>query len=196
VTSGLESGARVILNKCISLACFGLDLMRNYRYIPRVTVPVAILASLLAPSTRASPVPRRVPLLCLSCASPVPLPRSPTSSRTVVLNPTHARTCTCAARHGRRDSADRKRAQSPQSLPTRRRASVAARGRVRLDARLALGVDACLARVVLPRLHYGLLTLCPARVISVRARARCLPCLARSLLALAPLLPPSLTPSP
>ena len=69
MTSGLESGARVILNKCISLACFGLDLMRNYRYIPRVTVPVAILASLLAPSTRASPVP----LLCLSCASPVPL---------------------------------------------------------------------------------------------------------------------------
>ena len=189
----------MILNKCISLACFGLDLMRNYRYIPRVTVPVAILASLLAPS----PVPllclscaSPVPLLCLSCASPVPLPRSPTSSRTVVLNPTHARTCTCAARHGRRDSADRKRAQSPQSLPTRRRASVAARGRVRLDARLALGVDACLARVVLPRLHYGLLTLCPARVISVRARARCLPCLARSLLALAPLLPPSLTPSP
>ncbi len=43
IQSGLESGARVMFNKCISLACFPLDIMRNYRCIGRVNVPVAIL---------------------------------------------------------------------------------------------------------------------------------------------------------
>jgi hypothetical protein len=43
IQSGLESGARVMFNKCISLACFPLDIMRNYRCIGRVNVPVAIM---------------------------------------------------------------------------------------------------------------------------------------------------------
>ena len=43
VQSGLESGARVAFNKCISFACFPLDIMRNYRAMPRITVPVGIM---------------------------------------------------------------------------------------------------------------------------------------------------------
>jgi pimeloyl-ACP methyl ester carboxylesterase len=43
IQSGLESGARVILNKCISLVCLPLDIMRNYRCLPRVRAPVAIM---------------------------------------------------------------------------------------------------------------------------------------------------------
>jgi len=43
VQSGLESGARVAFNKCVSIACFPLDIFRNYRVVPKIKCQVAIM---------------------------------------------------------------------------------------------------------------------------------------------------------
>ena len=43
VQSGIESGGRVAFNHCISIACFPLDIFRNYRAMPRIKSPCAIM---------------------------------------------------------------------------------------------------------------------------------------------------------